>query len=99
MQTFDNAEESDAEMATVITSVLCDEATLHEKIINQKLINKINEDLRPHLLEVALKILINQDLDFYPLTLEETKFWNSFSQWERSMLLTGSPIGIPEWRT
>ena len=99
VQTFGNADESDAEMAMLITSVLCEEASMHEKAINQKLINQINEDLRPHLLEVALKILINQDLDFDPLTSEERKFWNSFSQWERSMLLTGNPIGIPEWRT
>ena len=99
LQIFDNVGESDAEMAKLITSVLCEEATAHEKTINQKLISQINEDLRPHLLEEALKILINQDLDFDLLTSEERKFWNSFSQWERSMLLTGSPIGIPEWRT
>ena len=28
---------------------------------------------------MALKILINQDLDFDPLTSEERKFWNSFA--------------------
>ena len=98
-QTFDNAGESDAVMVTLITSVLCEEASTHEKSIDQKINNQINEDLRPHLLEVALKILINQDLDFDPLTSEERKFWNSYSQCERSMLLTGNPIGIPEWRT
>ena len=63
VRTFDNAEESDAKMATLITSVLCDEATMHGKTINQKIINKINKDLRPHLLEVTVKILINQDRD------------------------------------
>ena len=99
IQTFGNAGESDAEMATLIASVLCKEATTQEKMINQKLINQINAYLRPHLLEVAQNILINQDLDFDPLTSEERKFWNSFSQWERSMLLTGNPIRIPEWRT
>ena len=52
---------------------------------------------RPYLLEVALKILINQDQDLDPLTFAERKFWDSFSQWERSMLLTGNPM--PEWRT
>ena len=55
--------------------------------------------LKTYTLEVAIKILINQDLDFYPLTSEERKFWNSFAQWERSMLMTGSPIRIPKWRT
>ena len=99
VQTFGNMDNSDAEMATLITSVLCEEASTHEKTINQKLINQINEDLRPHLLEVALKILINQDLDFDPLTSEERKFWDSFSLWERSVILTGDPTGIPEWRT
>ena len=97
VQTFGNVDNSDAKMATLITSVLCEEATMHEKTINQKLINQISEDLRPHLLEAALKILINQDLYFDSLTSEERKFWNSFSQWERSMLLTGNPM--PEWRT
>ena len=86
-------------MATLITSVLYEEATTQEKIINQKLIIQFNEDLRPHSLEVALKILINQDLDFDPLTSEETKFWNLFSQWERGMLLTVNTIGILDWRT
>ena len=37
VQTFDNTEESDAKMATLITSVLCEEASMHEKTINQQL--------------------------------------------------------------
>ena len=94
-QSLGSHEESDVELAMLITSVLCQEATTQEKLIYQELINQINEDLRPHLLELSLKILIIQDLDFDPLTSEERKFWNSFSQWERSMLLTGNPIGIP----
>ena len=39
VQTFGNMDNSDAEMATLITSVLCEEASTHEKTINQKLIN------------------------------------------------------------
>ena len=74
-------------------------ATTLEKLINKLLISVIEEDHGPYLLEVALKILINQDQDLDPLTPTKRTFWNSFSQWERSILLTGDPIGISEWRT
>ena len=70
---------------------------------NQKLINAINTEWcnqrRPYLLELALKVLTNQDQDVDPLTSKEREIWNSFSRWERSVILTGSPLGMPEWRT
>ena len=50
-------------------------------------------------MELALKVLTNQDQDFHPLTSEEREIWNSFSKWERSVILTGSPLWMPEWRT
>lgn len=50
-------------------------------------------------MELALKVLTNQDQDVDPLTSKEREIWNSFSRWERSVILTGSPLGMPEWRT
>jgi hypothetical protein len=93
-------ETEDQQLAAAINLLLFGaKPSLREKRkINHQLINAIEINQRPYLLEVAIKILSNSNPDIDPLTSEERHLWNSFSQWERSVMLTGNPIGIPEWR-
>ena len=65
-----------------ISAVLCEQATRQEKLINQKLINVINEDQRPYLLEVALKNSNQSNNEAKPVqkTLVLKPLINSFNE-------------------
>ena len=99
----DSNEDPHTNWAYAVNLMFSKEASKHKSINNQKLINSMNDakelkEIRPYLLDHALKILTNQDLEVDPLTSQERTDWNKFSTWERSVILTGSPLGIPEWR-
>ena len=64
------------ELAYAVNLVFSKQASKRQAINNQKLINIINDPkelnkIRPYLLDLALKILTDQDLDIAPLTSQE----------------------------
>jgi hypothetical protein len=65
----------------------------------EALINLIDIRHRPYLLELSHKLFTSSSSDIQPLTSSELAFWTSFDPQERATLLTGNPLGIPEYRT
>jgi len=62
------------------------------------LINTAKQLARPYLLELCFKILRSPPEVAEPLTPQERSFYEQFTPWQRSMITTGSPFGIPEYR-
>jgi len=59
-----------------------------------------NQDqLRPYLRRLYLAILTSQDPNLEALTPSEQLLYNRHAGWERSLLTSGDPLGIPEYRS
>lgn len=79
---------------------LINKASYHEALISLIMRSEDTQArAQPYLLDLQLKILRSSTQDPDPLTPEEREFYNRFSPWERNVITTGSPIGIPEYRT
>jgi hypothetical protein len=57
------------------------------------------EQLKSYLRRLYLGILINQNPELEALTPSEKLLYDRYTGWERSLITTGNPIGIPEYRT
>ena len=100
----ESKEDPNTELVYTVNLMVSKKVSSRKSINYQQLINLINDtkeinEIRQYFFDHALKILTNQDPDVNPLTPQERTARHEFSTWERSVILTGSPLGVPELRT
>ena len=77
-------------------SPLINTNTLLEHLIKRR--PSLPKENLGYLRELASKVYTNPDPDVDALTPQERNYYDSFSPWLRSVILTGNPIGVPETR-